>query len=121
MKHALKFRSHCRYSGCYNIQEAASQQRLIRLTLLPSARHGFSLYTFSNQCAMKRNDKRNKIEEPFTPDRTPEPAQVVNPNEQPVDEKKSEDKSRDQKKDQERKPSDKKLGDPIEIDDETTI
>jgi hypothetical protein len=71
---------------------------------------------------MKRNDKKHKVEEPFPPERTPEPAQVINPSNRSPEGNKTQRNDRDEKKGEEQKPSDKKLGEsPIEIDDETTI
>jgi hypothetical protein len=68
---------------------------------------------------MKRNDKKSKVEEPFPPEKTPQPAQVMNPANRSAQ---GTENNKDQKKAEEEKPSEKKLGEsPIEIDDETTI
>ena len=76
---------------------------------------------------MKNEERKNKVEEPFDPERTPEPAQVKNPNERKEQGQKNQptaedDKQRDKSSKQREQPSEKKLGEsPIEIDDETTI
>jgi hypothetical protein len=72
---------------------------------------------------MKSSDK-NKIREPFPPENTPDPPQIVDPNQQNKKENQNpENKQQDDKKNkQPQKDTGKRLGEsPIEIDDETTI
>jgi hypothetical protein len=67
---------------------------------------------------MKSRNDKNKVKEPFDPQRTPEPAQVKHPTNRTGQENKKPDEAPEQKN----KPSEKRLGEsPIEIDDETTI
>jgi hypothetical protein len=73
---------------------------------------------------MKSSDK-NKISEPLPPENTPDPPQVVDPNQQNKNKEnhKPGNKQQDDKKNkQPQKDTGKRLGEsPIEIDDETTI
>jgi hypothetical protein len=72
---------------------------------------------------MKSSDK-NKIREPFPPEHTPGPPQVLDPTQQnkKQETQKPENKKDDKNKKQPQKDSGKRLGEsPMEIDDETTI
>jgi hypothetical protein len=74
--------------------------------------------------AMEKNDK-NKIREPFPPEETPNPPQIIDPNIRnernepngPVDKK----KQKPAPDNEQQQDSGKRLGDPTEITDETTI
>src|SRR5688500_16562762 len=83
-----------------------------------------SYQSISNDTIMKKDDK-NKIREPFPAEETPNPPQIIDPNvrnernepEGPVDEKKEKPvPDKDEQQD-----SGRRLGDPTEITDETTI
>ena len=80
----------------------------------------------------KNKSKPNEeVREPFPPENTPRPPQVMDASKHPADisgeEEKSSDKKKAEKKPQKKEPSSgeedtgKRLGDPMEIDDETTI
>lgn len=68
-------------------------------------------------------DDRKKVEEPFDPQRTPEPAQVKHPTSKDERERnKGENKPAKEDQNKKQPASEKRLGEsPIEIDDETTI
>ena len=74
---------------------------------------------------MKKDD-REKIRDPYPAEETPNPPQIIDPNlrnernepDAPVEDKK---KKAEPDKEQQQKDSGKRLGDPMEIDDETTI
>jgi hypothetical protein len=76
---------------------------------------------------MKNADK-DKIREPFRPEQTPNPPQIVDPNlknernerSAPTNSKKN-NKPAEKQENQKVKDTGKRLGDPTEIDDETTI
>jgi hypothetical protein len=83
------------------------------------------------QMSMKKDDKKGKYDEPFKPENTPEPPQVMNTS-LPSDnadlhpdsgDKFTQGDPQEQLKKQERSnPKEKRLGEsPSEIDDETTI
>jgi len=76
---------------------------------------------------MKTKDKNDKIREPYPPEQTPNPPQIIDPNVRnernepnaPVEERKG--SGNPQGEDESEKDTGKRLGDPMEIDDETTI
>lgn len=77
---------------------------------------------------MKEDKKNQPGREPFRPEDTPEPPQVMDTSREPENNQANRDRSKDaepqkEKTDKEKEQkSDKKLGEsPIEIDDETTI
>ena len=74
-----------------------------------------------------KDDDKHKIREPFPAEETPGPPQIIDPSirdernepDGPVEEKKEKPASKDKNKQQQA--SGKRLGDPTEITDETTI
>jgi hypothetical protein len=77
---------------------------------------------------MKNTDK-DKIREPFPPEQTPNPPQIVDPNlknergerSAPANNNQENNKPAEKEENQKIKDTGKRLGDPTEIDDETTI
>ena len=70
---------------------------------------------------MEKNKNKNKIREPFPPENTPVPPQVMDTSQQPESGTKENDqaKAEQEKKDQQK--GKKTVDDKPEIDDETTI
>lgn len=87
-------------------------------------RHGFVLFSSNHHIRIMKNDKK-KIKEPYEPDDTPKPPQIIEPNSGRERENPVKDDERPENKSADKGPSGTKrqhlLADEAEIDDETTI
>jgi hypothetical protein len=68
---------------------------------------------------MKHNGKN--LQEPYTPEQTPNPPQTMDPNERQAEQPVNEKQKSPARKEDHKKPKPKLLGDETEIADETTI